>query len=61
MVDKIEWIKSSFCDSSACIEVARVNGIAIRNTSEPEDVIVASEEEWAKFLLGAKAGDFDLE
>lgn len=59
----IGWIKSSSCDSSACLEVGTIDGetIGLRTTDGSGKVIYASRDEWLKFIEGAKAGEFDLE
>jgi len=57
------WITSSFCNNSACVQVALLPDgmVAIRdakNTAGPAHVF--DREEWAAFITGVKAGDFDL-
>lgn len=54
------WRTSSFCSSSACLQIRRDGDrIAIRNTTRPEVVIVATPEEFRAWLDGARAGEFD--
>ena len=58
-----EWITSRFCNNSACVQVAHLPGgmVAIRDskdTTRPAHVF--DREEWAAFIDGVKAGDFDL-
>lgn len=61
----MQWIRSSFCDTSACVEVARSeNGdVMIRDSatskSSPFWSLWFSPDEWDAFLAGMKAGDFD--
>ncbi len=55
------WTKSSRCGTNACVEVARDGeSYLIR---DGKDVAVPalrfSAAEWAAFVAGAKAGDFD--
>ncbi len=57
------WITSRFCNNSACVQVAHLPGdmVAIRdskNTAGPAHIF--DHEEWAAFISGVKAGDFDL-
>ena len=55
------FTKSSACDSSACVEVGHFDGVAVRNSKEPDTYVVFTTEEWRLFLLGAKAGEFDVD
>jgi len=55
--------RSTFCGSSACVEVApRQDGsVAVRSTSDREQrELVYTREEWVAFIRGAKAGEFDF-
>jgi hypothetical protein len=57
-----EWITSRFCNNSACVQVAHLPGgmVAIRDskdTARPAHVF--DRTEWAAFIDGVKAGDFD--
>jgi len=57
----LSWTVSSACDGGQCIRVAR-NGefVVIGNTNNPEGLTGAfTVDEWQKFLIGAKLGDFD--
>ena len=55
-----EWFKSSFCQTSACVEVRREGGfIAIRNSKSPAEVLRYSAEEWAAFTDGLRDGEFN--
>lgn len=62
-----EWTTSSFCDYGGCVEVAHVAPEIqkvqktrwVRNTAEPTVQVGFTEEEWAAFLAGVKAGEFD--
>lgn len=58
-----EWHKSSFCDTSACVEVARAeNGdVMVRDSASPEQPpLWFSPVEWRDFVAGVKSGEFDL-
>jgi hypothetical protein len=53
--------KSSFCQSSECVEVARQDGvIVLRNSKETSGGMLRyTAEEWLSFVRGIKAGEFD--
>jgi Domain of unknown function (DUF397) len=55
------WRISRACDNGQCIKVARKGEhVLIGNTNSTEGpVSVFTAEEWRKFLIGAKSGDFD--
>ncbi len=54
-----DWFKSSFCQTSACVEVRREGGfIAIRNSQRPTDILRYTAEEWAAFTEGLQEGEF---
>lgn len=58
---QVEFRKSSFCDASACLEVA-INGdlVLVRLSQDPDGPLLRfSRTEWDTFVDGAKAGDFD--
>lgn len=59
------WIKSSKCESSACVEVAveggrTVDSVSVRNSKVPGEVVWFTPDEWMAFIVGVKAGEFDL-
>ena len=55
-----DWFKSSFCQTSACVEVRREGAfIAIRNSRVPADIVRYTLEEWAAFTDGLQDGEFD--
>lgn len=55
------WQRSSFCESSACIEVAVCNGhVLVRSSYDAGRQLVLSPAEWRAFLAGARNGEFDL-
>ena len=57
---RLAWRRSRACATSECVEVAPIDsGVAIRSSHEPHAVVTFSELEWAQFLSGAKAGEFD--
>jgi hypothetical protein len=57
------WITSRACNNSACVQVAHLPGglVALRDskdTAKPAHVF--DQQEWAAFVTGVKAGEFDL-
>lgn len=56
------WLRSSACESSACVEVAVAdNGdILVRDSATNESPLWFSPEEWRAFIAGARDGEFDL-
>ncbi|WP_212845431.1 DUF397 domain-containing protein [Catellatospora sp. IY07-71] len=54
------WVKSSYCDSSACVEVALAGQeIAVRDGKNPQGPVLRfSRQEWQTFVAGVGAGDF---
>ncbi|WP_026209068.1 DUF397 domain-containing protein [Catelliglobosispora koreensis] len=59
--DATGWLRSTYCESSACFEVKRANaGVVIRNSTYPEGpVLPISMPSWRAFIAGVRAGDFD--
>jgi hypothetical protein len=56
------WITSRACNNSACVQVAHLPGglVALRDAKCPaKPAHVFDSEEWAAFVAGIKAGDFD--
>lgn len=53
---------SSFCTAGSCLGVSlEGDTVAISNRSDPEGPTVqCRRDEWAAFLAGVKAGEFDL-
>jgi hypothetical protein len=56
------WITSRACNNSACVQVAHLPGgmVALRDgkdVSKPAHVF--GSDEWAAFVTGVKAGEFD--
>jgi Domain of unknown function (DUF397) len=60
---RVEWRKSRYCGSGACVEVAKVDGHYLMRDSgiDQSPVLRFTEAEWTTFLLGLRAGDFDFE
>ena len=57
-----EWRKSSASGANGCVEVRSTSDgyVQLRQSQDPDDVLVFSAAEWAAFLAGAGAGEFDL-
>jgi hypothetical protein len=57
-----EWRRAAQCSTEAgCVEVGfDDSGVVVRNSAEPdEQALLFTREEWAAFLAGVKAGEFD--
>jgi hypothetical protein len=56
-----DFRKSSFCGSSACVEVARDgDGVLVRDSKDPAAAPLRfTADEWAAFVAGVRAGEFD--
>jgi hypothetical protein len=57
------WRTARACNNSACVQVAHLPGgmVALRDSKDPEKAPhVFDGEEWAAFVAGIKAGDFDV-
>ena len=55
--------KANDCSDKTCVEVAIVGGvIGVRDSKDQGrgPVLAFTSDEWAAFLGGAKAGEFDL-
>ncbi len=61
----LTWRKSSFSggnDGGDCVEVAELydGEVGVRNSKRPDDAVVwFNGPEWAAFVKGVKAGEFD--
>lgn len=55
------WRISSFCESGACVGVARQGEqVLVRNTNVPEAPVARfTKQEWKAFIAGVKTGEFD--
>lgn len=57
-----DWRRSTFCNWGNCVEVApHPDGATIRNSTRPDVTLAFSVDEWAAFLAGVRAGEFDLD
>ncbi len=65
MSDGLHWRKSTFSDQiqgeGNCVEVARSGDwMLMRDSKDPNGPVHAyNRQEWAAFLAGVKAGEFD--
>jgi hypothetical protein len=62
-ISRAAWLTSSACTASACVQVAHLPGglVAVRDskdTAKPAHIFDSGE--WAAFVSGVKAGEFDL-
>ena len=60
----MDWISSSKCNDGACVEVAFDPGseaeyVGVRSSTMPDEVLWFSRDEWAAFIAGIRAGEFD--
>lgn len=57
------WITSRACNNSACVQVAHLPGgmVAVRDSKDTNKAAhIFDGDEWAAFVIGVKAGEFDL-
>jgi hypothetical protein len=54
--------KSTFSGADSCVDVEiKPDVVVVRNTNHPKrGSTLFAHAEWAAFILGAKAGEFDL-
>jgi hypothetical protein len=58
-----KWITSRACNNSACVQVAYLPDgmVALRDSKNTAKAAhLFDSEEWAAFVTGVKAGEFDL-
>jgi len=58
-----EFRVSSFCSFGSCVEVGRTpdGAVLVRDTkNRAQQALAFTEEEWAAFVAGVKAGEFDF-
>ena len=59
----IEFRVSSFCSYGSCVEVGRSDdgAVLVRDTKDrAQQALAFTDAEWAAFVAGVKAGEFDL-
>lgn len=55
------WVTSSFCGNGACVKVMRTDaGVLVKSDWQFGKTSLFTDEEWAAFVRGVKAGEFDL-
>jgi hypothetical protein len=57
------WMTSRACNNSACVQVAHLPGgmVALRDSKDTAKAAhIFDNAEWAAFVTGVKAGEFDL-
>jgi Domain of unknown function (DUF397) len=62
-ISSTSWITSRACNNSACVQVAYLPDglVALRDSKDTaKQAHVFDRQEWAAFIAGVKAGDFDL-
>ncbi|GAA0998288.1 hypothetical protein GCM10009555_097310 [Acrocarpospora macrocephala] len=61
-IDGESFRRSSFSEGGGdCVEAAKVEGIAVRDSKAPDGpTLWFTVQEWAAFLLGVVAGEFDF-
>ena len=59
---ELRWIKSSFCESGNCVEIASTGAqILIRDSKQPQGPhLEFTRQEWEAFEAGMGRGDFRL-
>ena len=58
-----EFRVSSFCSFGSCVEVGRTadGAVLVRDTKDrAQQALAFTDEEWAAFVAGVKAGEFDF-
>lgn len=61
-MNQLTWLRAKKCESSSCVMVAHVGdsaGTVLVRDTKTGVVLGFTGEEFAAFLAGAKAGDFD--
>ena len=60
-MSEIQYVTSSFCTRGECVEVAAPQGrVLVRATNDTATSLSFTDDEWASFVRGVKAGEFDL-
>jgi hypothetical protein len=60
----VEFTRSSACDTATCVEVGHspdTGYVYVRHSTEKDRFIVFLPDEWATFIAGVKAGEFDID
>jgi hypothetical protein len=61
-VSGVVWVRSSRCESSSCVELARSPcGVQVRDGKDPDGPVLSfTREAWREFTNGVRGGEFDL-
>jgi hypothetical protein len=62
-IARASWLSSRACSNSACVQVAHLPGgmVAVRDSKDTDKPAhIFDSDEWAAFVSGVKAGEFDL-
>ena len=54
-----EFRRANACANSGCVEVAFDKGSVLVRGTRDDHVLQFSQDEWAAFLTGVRAGEFD--
>lgn len=56
------WVRASFCNIGGCVEVEQgKDEVRMRDGKDADSPVLAfTHDEWAAFMAGVKAGEFDL-
>jgi hypothetical protein len=57
----LDWRKSEYCGTNACVEVAVNEGsFLVRDSKNPDGPrLTFDQSEWIAFVAGVRAGNFD--
>ena len=59
----VDYKISSYCSFGNCVEVGRSpeGAVVVRDTKDrAQEALAFTDEEWAAFVAGVKAGEFDF-
>lgn len=57
----MDFKKSTFSALTSCVQVKRGDQVAVRDSKDVAGpVLVFTHDEWAAFIQGATAGEFDV-
>ena len=54
------FVKSSVCDTGACVEVSIGDVVLVRSSTAPETRVEFTREEWRAFVAGVRRGEFEV-
>ncbi|HEY3259202.1 MAG TPA: DUF397 domain-containing protein [Pseudonocardiaceae bacterium] len=60
----VRWTTSSFCDAEGCVAIARLadGQIAVADSKDSNgSELIFTAAEWAAFVAGVRAGEFDFQ